>query len=57
MAERGRPPVGPRLEVRVTDEQMAKLKRIADSQDRSLAWVIRDLIESAADVAGSPGPT
>lgn len=33
------------LYVRITSDQMDKLKRIAEQKERSLAWVVRNMIE------------
>jgi hypothetical protein len=35
--------------VRVTPEQHAKLERIARSKDRSVAWVIRSMIDRVTE--------
>jgi predicted HicB family RNase H-like nuclease len=37
------------LYVRITPEQHAKLERIAKSKDRSVAWVIRNLIDRVTE--------
>jgi predicted transcriptional regulator len=37
------------LYVRVTPEQHAKLKRIAEQKDRPIAWVIRNMIDRVAE--------
>lgn len=37
------------LYVRITSEQHAKLERVAKDKDRSVAWVIRSLIDRLTD--------
>lgn len=37
------------LYVRVSPEQHAKLERIAESKDRSLAWVVRNMIDRVTE--------
>jgi predicted HicB family RNase H-like nuclease len=37
------------LYVRVTPEQHAKLERIAKQKDRSVAWVVRNLIDRVTE--------
>lgn len=50
MTRPGRPEVGPRLEVRVTEAQLAKLHRVAKAKERPVAWVVRSLIDRLEDV-------
>ena len=37
------------VHVRITPEQQAKLQRVAEQKDRSVAWVIRSLIDRLAE--------
>lgn len=42
-------PVTVPLYVRITPEQHAKLQRIANQKDRSVAWVIRNMIDRVTE--------
>lgn len=37
------------LYVRITEAQHAKLERIAEAKDRSLAWVVRNMIDRVTE--------
>ena len=51
----GRPPIGPKIEVRLSPETLAKLDDEAERRGEKRAAVVRGIVELALDVRASKG--